>query len=238
MAGENEQSVTGQESQAGDEGNRVEQTEQHEQVETQQQEENRIPQSRVEEMISKRIEKERQNWERMHLEPERQKFRSLQDQQTKAEIARMKAMGWINDEPAKPVTEEMLNSRFDAMQKQYEQKMTEQVYAQRITGGWREVSRANPALAKVKSFQNAVLAAYAEQPQRDFVEVATEVANDYEGFYAARSNEMAAKKQEQLRPDRRVVPSGRGAGGGTGGKQEGKKQSVAEKIRGKLSERE
>lgn len=234
MAGENES--------VNEQGPQPREEVQHEQVErqeTQQQEENRIPQSRVEEMITRRLEKERQSWEQQHLEPERQKFRQLQDQQTKAEIARMTAMGWITPEAPKPVTQEMLDSRFSAMQKQFEQKATEQIYAQRITGGWREVSRTHTALSKVKSFQNAVLAAYAEQPQRDFVEVANEVANEYEGFYAARSNEMAARKTEQLRPDRRVVPSGRGAGGGSGGNQEGnKKQSVAEKIRSKLSERE
>jgi G3E family GTPase len=235
MAVEGNESVNEQGSQPGDEGQR----EQVEHVEAQQQqEENRIPQSRVEEMISKRIQKERETWERQHLAPMKQKYEELNNNLTKAEIARMKAMGWVTDEPEKPVTMASVKEMLESQAKQSQQRMSEYIYSQRITSGWREVQRSHPELAPIKGFQDSVLARYAENPQRDFVDVSEEVAKEFEGFYAARSNAAAKKKEEQMRPDRRVVPSGRGSGGGGGNKDEGRKQTVAEKIRGKLSERE
>lgn len=193
---------------------------------------------RFERQYAERSAKDRRSWEEQHLNPVRKQYEDLNRSLVAAELARMKAMGWVNDAPPKALTQEDVQKMLGEQSQKQQQQMTEYIYSQRINGGWREVSRAHPKLAPIKGFQDAVLARFAETPQRDFAEVGAEVAKDFETFYAARATEINAEHAARKRPDRMVVPSGRGAGAGGGGEKGEKRQTVSEKILARLGARE
>jgi hypothetical protein len=239
MGIEREEGVTGPETQPGDtnpnpDGNSG--------GERQEREENRIPQSRVEEMWAKREAKMRKEWEEKELFPIRQRYEADQQRLVQAELARLEKMGWYTPEQPKPVTqdqiEKMFEDRLGGLEKKYREEQYQLYYTQRISDGWKEVSRKHPSLAEEKWFQDSVLAAYAENPKADIPTIADTYAKRVEAQYAAFSQRQAEEKQEQRRPDKRVMPGGRGAAGGSKG-DEGKKQTVAQKLLARLqSEKE
>ena len=202
--------------------------------------ENRIPISRAEEMWARREEKLktelRREWEDKELNPVRQRYEADQKRLADAELARLKAMGWLQDEQPKPITQDQLDKILnERMDKQREEQL-QYFYTQRITDGWREVSRKYPALVNRKSFQSAVLAMYAENPNVDFVAIADEAAKEYDAYYTDKEAASQKERENRRSPANRIVPSGRGAAGGGregGGKGEGKR-SVSQKILDRL----
>jgi hypothetical protein len=229
----NEEGVTGTAAPADESNPNPEQTSGTER----QAEENRIPISRAEEMWSKREAKLRKEWEEKELAPVRGRYEADQKRMVDAELARLQAMGWYTPEAPKPVTqdqfEKVLNERLEAVEKQRREEQYQLYYTQRITDGWRQVSKDHPSLAQEKWFQDSVLAAYAENPKADISEIANSYAKRVEATYATFSQRQSEEKANQKRPDKRVVPSGRGAAGGAKG-EEGKRQTVSEKILAKL----
>lgn len=201
--------------------------------------ENHIPISRAEEMWARREAKMRKEWEEKELSPLRSRFEEEQKRITNAELARLKAMGWLQDEPPKPITaeqfEKTLNERLEKARAEERQERLQEYYSMRINDGWREVSRKYPELAKAKSFQNSVLAMYAENPQADFVNLADTVAKEFDAYVTTREAAAQKEREDRRKPANRVVPGGRGAGGGS---NEGKKEkgTVAERVLAKLRE--
>jgi hypothetical protein len=196
--------------------------------------ENAIPHSRVEQMIASRLERERQAWLDKEVTPLRKQIEEQNSRLTQGQLAFLEKMGWYKPEGPKPLTREEFEEKIKAQEEKFQQAQIQSYHAQRINEGWRQVSGKYPQLAKIKYFQNAVLAEYAENPNRDFAEIGEEAAQQ---LLAHQSAVRQEERDERMAPHRRVVPSGRGAGGGSeGGK--GKKLSVSEKIRAKLSERE
>lgn len=201
-------------------------------------EENRIPQSRVEQMWQKREQELRKSWEEKELSPVRKQFEEHQQRLTQAELARLEAMGWLQKEQPKPVTMDQLEKMFSEreaklIESQREERL-QMYYSQRISDGWREVSRKYPSLANKKTYQNAVLAMYAENPQADFVGLADEAAKDYEGYVTEREAATQKERESRRAPDRKIVPSGRGAAGGSGSGESKGKRSVAQKIQDQI----
>lgn len=196
--------------------------------------ENRIPQSRVEEMWAKREAKLRQEWQEKELNPIRKQFEDHQNRLTQAELARLKAMGWLKDEAPKPVTQDELDKyvseKLDKARNEDREERLQFHYQQVINNGWREAGRKYPELVKMKSYQNSVLAIFAENPQADFVDVADMVAKDYDAYYASRETAAAKERESRRSPANRVVPGGRGAAGGSRADEGKNKRSVAQKI--------
>lgn len=210
-------------------------------TERKEKEENRIPISRAEEMWQRREAKLRKEWEEKELSPIRSRYEQDQKKLVDAELARLQAMGWYTPEQPKPVTqdqfEKILNERLEKAEKARREEQYQIYYTQRITDGWKEVSRSHPQLSQEKWFQDAVLAAYAENPKADIPDLANAYAKRVEATYATFAQRQASEKEKQRAPDRKVVPSGRGAAGGSKG-DEGKRKSVGEKLLDKLRSRE
>jgi hypothetical protein len=205
----------------------------------QEQRENSIPHSRVEEMYGKRLEKARSEWEAQHLEPLRKQQQEMQDRMVQAELARLEKMGWYQPEQPKPMTRDEfnkeLNSRLEAQDKKFQEAQLHAYHSQRINHGWSQAASKYPTLAKSKFFQNSILAEYAENPTRDFMEIADEVAKWVNG---RQSIERLAEQGERNQPHRRVMPSGRGAGSGNEGSEgKGKKLGVKDQIQARLKAR-
>lgn len=192
--------------------------------------ENRIPYSRVREMIAKERDRALAEFREKEHAPLRKQLEDLTQRQTQAELARLKAMGWLKDEQPKPVTQEDMEKYWSEREKKLEEKNLQLYHAQRIDDGWSAVRAKYPGLAKLKSFQDSVLARYVNNPKTTFAEHGDAVAKDFEAYYSDKQKDAAKEREEEIRPDRRVVPGGRGAAGG-GGKASGKKpKSVGDKL--------
>lgn len=198
-------------------------------------EENSIPHSRVEEMIAQRVTKAQAEWEAQKLAPIKKQYDDMQQRFMDAEIARMERLGLIERKQPQNVTQEQIEKMLAERDQKYQEQAAYREYSSRIQMGWETVAGRHPELARLPSYQNAVLAKYAEDPRQRFADVGEEVAKDYEAFFASKSNALAKQKEKDMRPDRRVMPSGRGAGGGTGSTSD-KKKTIAEKIRERLAE--
>lgn len=199
--------------------------------------ENRIPYSRVKEMIAREREKALQEFREKEYAPLKSQFEEHSRKVTEAELARMKAMGWLKEEQPKPVTHEDLDKYWSEREKKLEEKQLQLYHAQRIQDGWEAVRAKHAGLSKMKSFQDSVMARYVNNPRVGFVEHAEAVAKEYEAYYAEKESAAAKEREEQVRPDRRVVPSGRGAGGGGAKNSGGKKKTVAERLADSLRSR-
>jgi len=200
--------------------------------------ENRIPISRAEEMWARREEKLkaelRKEWEDKELSPLRQQYDGDRKRLQDAEIARLKAMGWLKEEPPKPVTqdqlEKLLDERLEKARTQEREERLQLYHAQRINDGWEILKTEFPSLVSKKAYQNAVLAIYAENPNAaSFASIGREVAKEFDSYSAERETAAAKEREGRRSPANRVVPGGRGAAGGSGAKEE-KRKSVAERL--------
>lgn len=192
--------------------------------------ENAIPHSRVEEMIARRVEKERASWEKEHLAPLRQKYEDGMSRLTNAQIAWLEKMGFIEREQPKPLTRDEFDKRFKDFETQVMERSNQAYYYQQIQSGFEYGQTKYPELIKSEYFQDMVLSAYQRNPARNFNKIIDEAAK----FIGAnRGAAQQVERERQMDPSRRVVPSGRGAGGG-GRHESNKKQSVAERIQARL----
>lgn len=200
--------------------------------------ENRIPISRAEEMWRRREAKLRQELLDKEVNPLKKKFEDLNGKQTEALIGWLKGMGYYQEQPEKPLSRKELEEMFDQREKNLTRQMLAHSYEERIRSGWVTVAGKYPGLAKNKLFQSAVLDSYANDPSTSVADHAEAVVkNLLDPYHTEKSASLQREREDQTRPDRRVVPSGRGAGGSGTGKNE-KKMSVAERIQARLKERE
>jgi hypothetical protein len=190
---------------------------------------NAIPHDRVEQMITQRIAKERASWEEQHLNPLKKQFEENMGRVTQGQLAWAKAMGWYEDPKPKTITQEDLEARLTAMEQKRQQESVYQYHSTRINEGWESISEKYPKLKENMQFRRLVLAEYAENP-RSMIKIGDEMAKV---FVAAMNAEKRVEQESRNRPDRKVVSSGRGAGGGAGAKGEAK-QGVADRIKARL----
>jgi hypothetical protein len=200
--------------------------------------ENRIPISRAEEMWQRREAKARADWEEKHLKPLQSKnaeYEKVLSTIAKGQLEFGRQLGVIPPEkPPAPLTRDEFESMFTERMAKVEEQQRAMYHQARITSGWEQVASKYPKWAGNKQFQQAALNSYSQNPEMPMLAHAESIIKDLLDPYANdRAGALAAEKEKQLTPDRRVVPSGRGAAGGSGGKPT-KKQSVAEKIQARL----
>lgn len=200
--------------------------------------ENHIPISRAEEMWKKRQEKLEGEW-RSKEEALQKQLKEHNDKLVNGQLAWLKSMGWYKDEPEKPLTRAELEQMMKQNQEQFRREMMVASYEDKIRAGWEQVSTKWPKLAGNQRFQNAVLASYAQAPNIPLVQHAEAYVKELLDPYSTeRAKSLQDERDARHAPDRRVVPSGRGAGAGAGGNKGEKKKSIADRIRDRLSEKE
>lgn len=229
MAGDNDQDVTPQGGGADDGGGSdVREPEHREEPKAWE------PDDNAKRWLQEQMGSAQKQWEEQHLTPAKKQYEDLVNRMTQAEVQRLKAMGWIKDEPEKPLTRAELQEMLKKEREEQAQTYREQNYRSIINSGWRGVSKTYPDLAKMQSFQRAVLAAYAEDPKQDFADVADAVAKDFEAYHGVKSKAAQEEQKRRMEPHRRMVPSGRGAAGGDRAPQEGERKSVGQKLLARL----
>lgn len=202
--------------------------------------ENRIPISRAEEMWRKREEKARAKWEAEVLGPIKAKnseYEKALSQVAKGQIEFARQMGVIPPEqPPKPVTQEDIDKMFTERMGKIEEQNRMWYHQQRIAAGWETVKAKYPAsLVANQRFQQAVLHSYSQNPDIGIPEHADAIRKEMlEPYATERADALRAEKDKQLTPDRRVVPSGRGAAGGSGSTKTEPRKSVAQRIQDRL----
>lgn len=203
-----------------------------------QDQEERIPHSRVEEMYKRRLEKAQAEWRNQHLSPLEKKMAQYEEvlgKVGKGQLAFLKEMGLYKDEPPKPFTREDFQSALDERFNKHNEELRQYLYQERIVREWGPVANKYPKFAGNKMFQDAALYAFSQNPQKTLGEHADEIVKTLLDPYAdEKASALAKKKVDELRPSNRVVPGGRGAGGGAGGSAAEPKQSVAQKIAARL----
>lgn len=201
--------------------------------------ENRIPISRAEEMWRKREEKARAKWEAEVLGPmktKNQEYEKVLSQIAKGQLEFGRQLGVIPPEaPPKPLTQDDLEKILTERMAKVEENQRMMYHQQRISTGWEQVVGKYPKFAGNKRFQDAVLHSYSQNPDLSIPQHAESIVKELLDPYASeRASSLQVEREKQLTPDRRVVPSGRGAAGGSGGSKTEAKKSVAQRIQDRL----
>lgn len=199
-------------------------------------EENRIPHSRVREMIRQEREKALREFQEKEYGPLKKNYEDLNQRMMQAELARLEKMGWYQPEQPKPVTQDDIEKMFLERDRKIEEKQLQLYHEQHIGSAMPAVKAKYPLLAKKQGFMELILTRYASNPRVSFIDHADAVAQEFDGYYSEREAEAARKREETTRPDRRVMPSGRGAASGSAKSGGGKPKTVGEKLLAKMRE--
>ena len=193
-----------------------------------------IPHDRVEEMISRRLAKERATWEKEQLVPLRQQHEDYTRRMTEGQLAFLEKMGFVTREQPQPLTRDEIDKRFQDFERSTMQRAQEAYHSQRIQDGWGYAMKKHPELVKSEFFQNACLQTYASSAQKGENKSLADIADDVAKWIGGnRGAAQQIEREQQMSPTRRVVPGGRGAAG-PGANKGDKKMSVAEKIQARL----
>lgn len=159
----------------------------------------------LQKVLRERLEQQKRSYEKRlsEFETKTKQYEGYWERLSQAEYARAKALGYVQEEQPKPVTQQDIESRFAEFERrmsEQQQKVEEARLYNKLKADYEHGEREAGDWAQVPGFKQAFVDAWGKSNgTKSPAEIAKAIVSGYEKVLAARQNQVAATKEATLK---------------------------------------